>query len=149
MAAATSDHELIRNCIARYCIGIDLRDWDAFTHTFLENVKAHFPEPVGTIEGISALKAKVQSMIGTLQTQHALSTQLIELTGETTAEATTYGRAVHFGVGEDEGKKATAWGIYQDKLVKAVFDGREEWRISERKAIFLAPFQGDLSLIPM
>lgn len=149
MAAATSDHELIRNCIARYSIGIDLRNWDTFDQAFLENVKGHFPEPIGTIEGITALRAKVQSMVGTLQTQHALSTQLIELTGETTAEATTYGRAVHFGVGEDQGKEVTAWGMYQDKLVKAVFDGREDWRISERKVIFMAPFQGDMSLIPM
>ncbi|KAH7177037.1 hypothetical protein EDB81DRAFT_752349 [Dactylonectria macrodidyma] len=72
-------------------------------------------------------------MVGALETQHALSTQLIELTGETTADATTYGRAVHFGKGEDEGRSFTARGMYKDKLVKAVYDGREDWRITERR----------------
>ncbi|KAH6867253.1 hypothetical protein B0T10DRAFT_362287, partial [Thelonectria olida] len=113
-----SDHELIRNCIARYCIGIDLRDWDIFSNAFLDNAKVYFPEPVGAIEGIAALKATVQGMVGTLGTQHALSTQLIELTGEKTAEVTTYCRTVLFGVGKDEGKCVTGWGMYQDKLVK-------------------------------
>lgn len=149
MVQATSDHELIRNCIARYCIGIDLRDWNIFSKAFLDNVKVHFPDPIGTIEGITALSGQVQNMVGSLQTQHALSTQLIEHTGEKTAQATTYGRAIHFGVGKDEGKCVTAWGMYQDDLVKDIFDGREDWRIAERKVIFQAPFSGDLSLIPM
>ncbi|KAH7176151.1 SnoaL-like domain-containing protein [Dactylonectria macrodidyma] len=147
MVPATSDHELIRNCIARYCIGIDLRDWDIFSNAFLDNAKAYFPEPVGAIEGITALKATVQGMVGTLKTQHALSTQLIELTGEKTAEVTTYCRADLFGVGKDEGKCVSNWGMYQDKLVKVFFDGREDWKITERKVISQAPFSGDLSLI--
>lgn len=67
MVLATSDHKLIRNCIARYCIGIDLRDWDIFSNAFLDSAKAYFPEPVGAIEGITALKATVQGMVGTLK----------------------------------------------------------------------------------
>ncbi|KAF4342276.1 small subunit of phenylpropionate dioxygenase [Fusarium beomiforme] len=126
MAQATSDHELIRNCIARYCIGIDLRDWNTFSNAFLDNVK---------------------TWVGNLQTQHALTTQLIELTGDKTAQVTTYGKAIHFGVGKDEGKCVTAWGIYQDKLVKGIFNGQEDWRIAERKVTNQAPFSGDLSLI--
>ncbi|KAJ3464890.1 hypothetical protein MRS44_009676 [Fusarium solani] len=148
MVPATSDHELIRNCIARYCIGVDLRDWNTFSNAFLDNAKATFPGPGGTIEGVTALKATVQGMVGSFQTQHALTTQLIEVTGKKTANATTYCRADIFGVGKDEGKRVTNWGMYQDKLVKDIFDGREDWKIAERNAILTAPLSGDLSLIP-
>ncbi|KAH8651760.1 SnoaL-like domain-containing protein [Ilyonectria robusta] len=149
MVQATSDHELIRNSIARYCIGVDLKDWKTFSNAFLDNAKVTFPGPGGTIEGATAIKAAVQGMVGNLQTQHALTTQLIEVTSEITANATTYCRAEIFGVGEDEGKRVTNWGIYQDKLLKGTFDGQEDWKIAERNAIRTAPLAGDLSLIGM
>ncbi|KAH9204894.1 SnoaL-like domain-containing protein [Leptodontidium sp. 2 PMI_412] len=147
MASAVSDHELVRNCIARYCIGVDLNDWEIFSSAFLDSGKATFPEPIGTVERIIALKATVQGMVANLQTQHALSTQVIEFTGERTADATTYATADLFGVGKNEGKHATNRGIYQDKLVKVIIDGREDWRIAERKAIPQWPLSGDLSLL--
>lgn len=87
-------------------------------------------------------------MLGSLQTQHALSTQVIELTSERTAEATTYGRAVHFGTGQHEGNEVTAWGVYKDKLVKDASEV-EGWRIFEREISFIGPFKGDTSLLAM
>ncbi|KAH7317175.1 SnoaL-like domain-containing protein [Stachybotrys elegans] len=147
MIPATSDHELIRNCIARYCIGVDLKDWEIFSKAFSDDAKATFPGPGGTIQGITALKTTVQAMVESFQTQHALTTQLIELTGETTANATTYCRTDIFGVDEDQSKNVTSWGMYQDKLVKGTYDGREDWRIAERNAISTAPLKGDLSLL--
>jgi hypothetical protein len=83
-------------------------------------------------------------MVGNFQTQHALSTQLIELTGDKTADATTYVTTVLFGVGKDEGKSMTTWGMYQDKLVKDSFDGQEDWKIAERRVISQLPLAGDL-----
>lgn len=148
MVQETSDHELIRNSIARYCLGIDFRDWDLFSKSFTDDVKFLYPEPVGTFEGAPAMAAKIQSMIGSMQTQHALNTQVIELTSERTAEATTYGRAIHFGTGEQEGRHVTAYGAYKDKLIK---DSSVEgvWRIFERKVLFLGPFLGDQSLLAL
>ncbi|KAJ5588199.1 SnoaL-like domain-containing protein [Penicillium hordei] len=147
MVATTTDHELIRNCISRYCIGVDLRDWEIFSRAFTNNVKVSFPAPAESTEGIAALTSSVQGMVGILQTQHALSTQVIELTGERTAEATTYVSAVLSGVGKNEGKFVTSWGMYQDKLVKDLFEGREDWRIAERIASSWLPLTGDLSLL--
>ncbi|KAM0546950.1 hypothetical protein ACHAPJ_010610 [Fusarium lateritium] len=149
MSPVTSDHELIRNCIARYSIAIDLGDWDLFSKVFSGTIKAHFPDPIGTFEGLPALREKIKTMVGALETQHALSTQLIELTGETTAEATTYGRAVHFGTDKNEGRSFTARGVYKDKLVKAIYDGLEDWRITERRVIYQGPPSGDFSLLAM
>ncbi|KAJ5588191.1 SnoaL-like domain-containing protein [Penicillium hordei] len=125
MTPVTADHEIIRN-------------------SFTNNVKASFPNPIGSIEGIAALKFAVRGMVGNFQTQHALSTQLIELTGDKTADATTYVTTVLFGVGKDEGKSMTTWGMYQDKLVKDSFDGQEDWKIAERRVISQLPLAGDL-----
>ncbi|KAF4414859.1 small subunit of phenylpropionate dioxygenase [Fusarium acutatum] len=152
MAPATSDHELIRNCITRYCISVDLKDWNTFQkafldNAFLDNAKVDFPGPDGPVQGATAITATVQGMVGKFQTQHALTTQLIEVTGEKTASATTYCMADVFGVGEDKGKRVTSWGLYQDKLVKGNFDGREDWKIAERIATLAAPLMGDLSLL--
>jgi hypothetical protein len=147
MTQTTTDQEIIRNCISRCCLGIDLRDWKIFSKAFTNNVKASFPEPVGSIEGVAALKSAVQGMVGNFQTQHALSTQLIEFTGDKTADATTYVTTVLFGVGKDKGKFVTTWGMYQDKLVKDSFDGQEDWKIAERRVISQLPLAGDLSLL--
>lgn len=147
MAPATSDHELIRNCIARYCIGVDLKDWNTFSKAFLDNAKVDFPGPGGPVEGVTAIAETAKGMVEDFQTQHALTTQLIEITGENTANATTYCTADVFGVGENEGKRVTNWGLYQDKLVKGDFDGREDWKIAERIATVAAPLSGDLSLL--
>ncbi|KAF4472299.1 small subunit of phenylpropionate dioxygenase [Fusarium albosuccineum] len=111
---------------------------------FTKDIKFVFLDPVGTFEGIPAIVEKIQATVGSLETQHALSTQIIELTGEKTAEATTYGTAVHFGTGQNEGKEVTAWGLYKDKLVKDASEG-EGWRIFEREISFLGPFKGHAS----
>ncbi|KAM5347303.1 hypothetical protein ACJ41O_010308 [Fusarium nematophilum] len=149
MPAIISDHELIRNITACYCIGIDLKDWDLFSRAFSDNIKVDFPEPVGQIKGVPAYRAKIQTMVASLQTQHALATQLIEITGETTAKATTYATTINFGTGKEESKSLTAWSMHQDELVKGVFDGREDWMISERKVTFQTPFSGDFPLLSM
>ncbi|KAH7251042.1 SnoaL-like domain-containing protein [Fusarium tricinctum] len=147
MAPDTSEYELIRNCIASYCIGVDFKDWNKFSQAFLGNAKVDFPGPGGPVEGVTAITETAQCMVGDFQTQHALTTQLIEITGEKTANATTYCTADVFGVGDDSGKRVTNWGLYQDKLVKRTFDGREDWKIAERIATLAAPLSGDLSLL--
>lgn len=86
-------------------------------------------------------------MVASFQTQHALTTQLIEITGKKTAKATTYCMSDVFGIGKDKGKHLTNWGIYKDRLVKGTFDGQENWKIAECTATVSAPLVGDLSLV--
>ncbi|GJC87703.1 hypothetical protein ColLi_10541 [Colletotrichum liriopes] len=143
---ATPDHELIRNTLARYAIGVDLKDWDLFSKAFLDNAIVTFPEPIGALDGIIAIKATISAMVEPFQSQHSLSTQLIEITGAETAEAITYVTNVLSGTGNNEGKSATSSGYYQDKLVKVIVDGREDWKISERKAFNRGAITGDLPM---
>ncbi|KAH6696847.1 hypothetical protein F5X68DRAFT_238134 [Plectosphaerella plurivora] len=146
MVSHASDHELIRNCIARYCVGVDLGDWDLFSSAFHEDVSVKFPAPTGLIHGIGAVLPAVQAMVTKFNTQHTLGTQIIELTGEETAKATTYVTTVIFGQGEQNGKHATNRGVYRDQLVKISVEGRVDWRITERVAVGQWPLTGDTSI---
>ncbi|KAL2214735.1 hypothetical protein CC79DRAFT_1376362 [Sarocladium strictum] len=146
MTPIVSDHELIRNTIARYCLGIDFREWDLFAKAFTKDVKIIYPDPIGSLDGIPSTVAKVQAMLGSLQTQHALSTQVIELIDNKRAKATTYCTAFHFGNGEDEGRDVTGWGAYKDDLVKGAVAG-EGWRIVRREILPIGPLKGDAALL--
>ncbi|KAM0332492.1 hypothetical protein ACHAQA_002774 [Verticillium albo-atrum] len=146
MSQKTTDHDLIRNCIAKYCLGIDLRNWNLFSEAFVDDVKAYYPEPTGAIEGIAAFKASVESTLGSLPVYHGISTQLIELTGDKTAKATTYCRTDIFGEGDNKGKIATNWSTFEQKLVKGPSaQGREDWKIAEHTVVEKA-MAGDLSI---
>ncbi|KAF4461577.1 small subunit of phenylpropionate dioxygenase [Fusarium albosuccineum] len=146
MSPTASDHELIRNCIARFALGADLGDWTLFSTAFREDVKIEFPFGMGSIEGVSTFAKTVQSVKGTSETQHALSTQIIEVEDENTAAVTTYGTAVFVGTGQKEGKTWISRVSYKDKLVKGFFDGKEDWRIIQRKVVNLTASTGDESL---
>lgn len=142
-----SDHELIRNTLARYSYAMDDKDWHMLATVFTEDILIHYPEPMDAISGLANVTMALQSQVGHLITQHSLTTQGINITGELTADVRTYGRAIHFGVGTLEGQSVTVWGKYDDALVKILVDGRPAWRISKRRITFQGPFVGNRSLL--
>ena len=75
-----------------------------------------------------------------VHTQHALTTQLIDLDGPNTASSKTYFTASHFGQGVYEGELLTAWGRYDDALVKT----SNGWRVKTRTLVYMVT----LSLSP-
>jgi hypothetical protein len=63
-------------------------------------------------------------------TQHALTTQLITVHSDnSTASATTYFTAMHFGTGQYANETLTAYGKYVDHLVKGEHGS---WKIERR-----------------
>lgn len=67
-------------------------------------------------------------------TQHALTTQTIEIQedGEA-ASAMTYFTGVHLGEGKWKGQLVTAYGIYNDELVKEA----GKWLVRKREVVFI------------
>ena len=53
------------------------------------------------------------------------------------ARVITYFTGIHFGKGKWEGKEVTAYGRYDDKIIRAKVDGKMKWLISERKVTFM------------
>ncbi|KAF6826513.1 hypothetical protein CPLU01_09630 [Colletotrichum plurivorum] len=141
--AAVSDHELIRNCIALCAIAYDSKDWQLLKSLLTEDCVFHYPEPLGPATGPEAIAGTLEKAISHLQTQHSLTTQLIELGSDDTATATTYSKAIHF-LGD---RHFFADGRYEDKLVKVECAGKHVWRIKERKAIVMGVPQGEWSLL--
>lgn len=77
-------------------------------------------------------------------TQHALSTSVIDIHGET-ANSTTYFTASHFGQGVFEGAVLYAYGKYLDELVAKEGDGCA-WRIQNRTLVYMGPLIGNISV---
>ncbi|KAJ3549012.1 hypothetical protein NM208_g711 [Fusarium decemcellulare] len=141
--ASVSDHELIRNAIALNCLAFDKKDWHLTKQCFTEDCVVDYPEPLGIIRGLSAYTERLQKAIGHLQTQHALTTQIIDITSDVTASAMTYSRAIHFL----DGKTFFAEGRYEDELVRVTVDGKRRWLIKERKVVTMGVPRGDWSLL--
>lgn len=82
-------------------------------------------------------------------TQHALSTTVIDIHGNT-AKSTTYYTASHFGQGAYEGAVLYAYGKYIDDLVKLSSDHRngtdDAWRVQNRTLVYMGPYIGNLSV---
>jgi hypothetical protein len=151
MANQVSDHEMIRNTLARYAIVVDDQDWEGMHRVFTEDARIHFTflGAAGEMPGIPYLIRFIKTAAQDTVSQHAMSTQSIELTGTANAEATTYMTVIHVG-GENhkqKGEMFCSWGKLVDKLTKGIFDGKEDWRITERIVYERLPNRGNLNLI--
>ena len=138
--AAVSDHELIRNAIALCCIAYDSKDWSRLQKAFTSDCIVHYPEPLGILTGLQEQQDRLKEAIGNADTQHALTTQYIDLVSADSATATTYCRAIHF-LG---GKHFFAESKYDDQLVKV---SPNEWRIRERTVTVMGVPRGDWSIL--
>jgi hypothetical protein len=141
--ALVSDYDLVRNTIALNCIAFDTKDWSLLQKVVTDDCVIHYPEPLGVTRGVVAYTERLQKAINHLDTQHAISIQFINLTSETTAEVVSYVRALHY-LGE---RYYFADGMYEDKFVKVLIDGKVQWRIKERKASKRGVSSGDRSLL--
>lgn len=149
---STSDHELIRNVIARCVVAIDRGQFDELDKVFTEDAPINFkfvPQGGGERRGVQAIKELIQSGVAKTSSNHALTTQTIELTSPTTAKALSYVTVIHVGNRDHRfpGEVLYSWGYYEDRLIKGTFDGREDWRVSERIVDTNIPNMGKLDLM--
>ncbi|KAK1714118.1 uncharacterized protein BDZ83DRAFT_636688 [Colletotrichum acutatum] len=144
---AQSDYELIRNAIAIFPLAVDSKNYDLLSEGFAPNVVVEYPEPIGVTRGVKDLQQALEHVLKGLETHHALSTQSIKQTSQTSADGTTYCMAVHFGTGKATGRQVTGWSHSQDTLEKGIFDNQEGWRITKRKVHFHVPHSADGSLL--
>ncbi|CAG8930208.1 unnamed protein product [Penicillium salamii] len=142
MAGTTSDHELIRNTIASVAISFDVKKFEDLRNFLTEDVVADYTGSLGLMEGADAVIEGLSNAIGHISTFHGLTTQTIHLTGDDTAEATTYCAAGHF-LGD---KSFLAEARYFDKLVKVVEHDGVKWKISYRLTTMMGVPRGDVSM---
>ncbi|KAL2820972.1 SnoaL-like domain-containing protein [Aspergillus cavernicola] len=143
--AQTSDHELIRNAIANIAIAFDTNTFPEIRHSFTGDCVADYVGSLGLMTGIDTVITGLQKTIGHISTFHGLNTQSITLTGEETAEATTYCSASHY-LGD---KAFFAEARYFDKLVKVTEGGVVKWLIKDRLVTMMGVPRGDVSIFNM
>ncbi|KAM5383776.1 hypothetical protein ACJZ2D_001765 [Fusarium nematophilum] len=140
---STPDYELVRNAIALCSIAFDSKEWHLLKRCFTEDCVVDYPQPIGLTTGLSAYTERLRVAIGHLDTQHALTTQMINLNDANSAEATTYCRAIHFL----DGRSFFAEAKYDDKLVRVSAEGPDRWQIKERKVTTMGVPRGDWSIL--
>ncbi|KAL3471235.1 hypothetical protein BJX99DRAFT_237874 [Aspergillus californicus] len=142
---APTDHELIRNTIANIAIAFDTNNFPAIRASFTADCVADYTGSLGLMNGIDTVVEQLQKTIGHITTFHGLNTQSISLTGDDTAEATTYCSASHY-LGD---KAFFAEARYIDKLVRVVEGGVVNWLIRDRLVNMMGVPRGDVSIFNM
>ncbi|KAJ7213438.1 hypothetical protein GGX14DRAFT_618668 [Mycena pura] len=134
--------ELIRTTMGHYPLSIDGKNFTALALVFAADAVANYSAPLGVLTPLETIQAVLESSLEKVTTQHALSTQVIELLSEGEAFSVTYFTATHFGVGVYEGEIAVAYGQYQDFWVLQ----HHSWKIRHRNLVYMGPVIGNLSI---
>jgi hypothetical protein len=81
----------------------------------------------------------MQRRLKPITSQHALTTQTIHVAADgQSAKATTYFTGLHFGTGKWLGQQVTAWGRYEDELVRLPEgEGEGRWLVRRRECKFM------------
>lgn len=143
MAPSSSAHDQIRNTIASIALSFDTNNFPHLKNSFTPNASADYVGSLGLLVGLENIVSGLQKAIGHITTFHSLSTQVIDLTGENKAEATTYVSASYYSGGKSFFAKAR----YFDKLVRVIGgDDKGKWLIESRYVTMMGVPRGDVSI---
>ncbi|KAJ6459556.1 hypothetical protein C8R45DRAFT_1109426 [Mycena sanguinolenta] len=132
--------ELIRTTLGHYPLSIDGKNFEALALVFAPDAVANYSAPLDVLTPLATIQAALASSLEKVTTQHALSTQVIEILSESEAFSVTYYTATHFGMGLFEGEILVAYGQYQDHWVLR----DQGWKIQNRNLAYMGPFIGNL-----
>ncbi|KAK6439080.1 hypothetical protein LTR95_004711 [Oleoguttula sp. CCFEE 5521] len=141
------DYNAIQNTISTYSLAIDSKDFGRLSQVFTTDIVANYSEPLNAITGLAQVQQVLQKSLAPVTTQHALSTQVIDIHGDS-ANSTTYLTASHFGSGLYEGQVLYAYGKYIDQLVRMsrAYAQAPTWRVRARNLVYMGPFIGNASV---
>lgn len=124
------DREAIRDCLFRYCRGVDRGDEAALRSAYWPDAVDNHGRYSGPVEGffqwaMSGIRPESRNI-------HQVSNVLIEFNDDSTAVAESYFHALQRSVGKTSVRQVLLAGRYCDLFRKR--DG--EWRIAERVVAF-------------
>ncbi|MCJ1264520.1 hypothetical protein MMC22_004392 [Lobaria immixta] len=131
----------IHQTLGLYPFVIDGKQFDRLDLVFHENVWANVTM-LGVFQSLSALEAGLKSFLAAVTSQHAITTQLIQIHEKgTTARSASYYTGTYLGTGSFTNQSLISWGTYEDNWVKNLTTG--QWRIIERTLTFAGPSSGN------
>jgi 3-phenylpropionate/cinnamic acid dioxygenase small subunit len=116
------DKLAVAECVYRYAIGVDTRDWAMYRSVFADEVEFDFSSygpglPPMTMAADDWVAAQKPLFGGLAATQHMMSNPLVKLEGDS-AQITMYVRAHHVFDPEDPESYYTIGGYYLNRLVR-------------------------------
>lgn len=95
----------IQRTMSLYPFVLDGKAWDQLDRIFHPDIWANYSGYIGVVHTIPQVTAALSKIMAPVTSQHALSTQLIEVSPNgTTADSWTYYWANHFGTGQHFGQ---------------------------------------------
>jgi 3-phenylpropionate/cinnamic acid dioxygenase small subunit len=127
---SAEDKLAVAECVYRYAIGVDTRDWTMYRSLFTDEVEFDFssygpgrpPVTMAADDWVAGLKPL---FAGLAATQHMMSNPLVDLDGDS-AQITMYVRAHHVLDPEDPESFYTIGGYYRNRLVRE----RGNWKLA-------------------
>jgi ketosteroid isomerase-like protein len=125
------DREAIRDCMYRYCRGIDRADEDALRSAYWPDATDRHGRYSGPVEGF--FQMALETFKSGPRNIHQVSNILIEFESETSAVVESYFNALQRGTGADGAvSQFLLAGRYCD-----VFEKRgDEWRVAQRVVVY-------------
>lgn len=125
------DKEAIRDCIYRYCRGVDRADETALRASYWPDAQDRHGPYLGPVEGFFQWALEVFKTDA--RNVHQVSNILIEFTSESTAAVETYFNALQRGPGKDGiVRQFHLAGRYCDLFEKRA----DEWRVARRTVVY-------------
>ncbi|PGH13472.1 hypothetical protein AJ79_03602 [Helicocarpus griseus UAMH5409] len=135
----------IQQTMSLYAVLVDGKQFDKLDLVFHNDVWANYSALLGVLHPLSALKTGLQRSVSAVMTQHALTTQLVDVAKNgTSARSATYFTASHFGTEDFYGQTLWGWGTYEDYWIKESTTGR--WKIIQRTMTYPGPLIGNISI---
>jgi hypothetical protein len=99
------ERAVIQQTLNLYAFIIDYQAWDRLERVLHPDIWADYTGYIGVVQGISQVTAGLQRAMARVTSQHALSTQIIDIaSGGETAHSLTHYWATHWGTGEYYGQ---------------------------------------------
>jgi len=85
-----SSYDAIRDTLSRYPLAVDSKNFTALSLVFTADAVANYSAPLNVLNGLPAIEGTLQQSLAAVGTQHALSTQVIDIVdGGAKANTTT------------------------------------------------------------
>lgn len=100
----------IQQTLNLFPLAVDSHNYTILDQVFATDATANFATSAGYLQGLTAIKDGLRVSLGNTTSQHAFTTQSIDVVGGRKASAVTYLTGTFFGKGSYEGQIFTTYG---------------------------------------
>lgn len=100
----------IERTLNRFSLAVDTHDYSLLQLVFTNDAIGIFGAETPAIQGLAAIEQALKASVGGSVSQHALSTQIVDINDDQSAFAISYLQGTFFGTGNLTGQTYTTYG---------------------------------------